>query len=214
VSSDPSPRRAIGRPGDERADRTIVAATLQLMAEAGVRDLRMDDVAERAGVGKATIYRRHRAKNALINDAVATLVSEIAIPDTGSTRGDLLALMGQAVELYGGSLAPRLMPSLVEEARRDPELANTARNEFLTGQRAAPSAVLKRAIRRGDLSRGLDVELALDVLGGAIFYRLLVTGGPIDQRLAQGIVELILRGFAPRNKRAPAGANPKERRQG
>jgi hypothetical protein len=70
------------------------------------------------------------------------------------------------------------------------------------------------AIRRGDLSRGLDVELALDVLGGAIFYRLLVTGGPIDQRLAQGIVELILRGFAPRNKRAPAGANPKERRQG
>jgi AcrR family transcriptional regulator len=63
------------------------------MAEAGVRDVRMDAVVERAGVGKATIYRRHRAKNALINDAVTTLVSEIAIPDTGSTRGDLLALM-------------------------------------------------------------------------------------------------------------------------
>jgi AcrR family transcriptional regulator len=213
MSNDPSPRRAIGRPRDERADRTIVAATLQLMAEHGLRDLRIDDVADRAGVGKATIYRRYRSKNALIHAAVATLVSEIAIPDTGSTRDDLLALMGQAVELYSASLAPRLMASLVEEARGNPELANTLRNDFLAGRRAALSAVLKRGIRRGDLRRDLDVELALDVLGGAIFYRLLVTGGPIDQRLAQGIVELTLRGFAPAAKRARAGANQKERRQ-
>jgi AcrR family transcriptional regulator len=197
MSSDPLPRRAIGRPRDERADRAIVAATLELMAERGVRDLRMDDIADRAGVGKATIYRRYRSKDALITDAVATLVSEIAIPDTGSTRDDLLALMGQAVELYSGSLAPRLMPPLVEEARRNPELASTIREEFLSGRRAALSTVLKRGIRRGDLRRGLDIELALDVLGGAIFYRLLVTGGPVDQRLAEGIVELILRGFAP-----------------
>ena len=189
--------RPIGRPRDERAGRAIVAATLELMAERGVRDLRMADVAERARVGKATVYRRYPSKDALIADAVATLVSEIAIPDTGSTRADLLELMGQAVELYSGSLAPRLMPSLLEEARRKPELASTIREEFLSGRRAALSAVLKRGIRRGDLRRGLDVELALDVLGGAIFYRLLVTGGPIDQRLAEGIVDLILRGFAP-----------------
>jgi AcrR family transcriptional regulator len=213
MSSDPSPRRAVGRPKDERADGAIVAATLQLMAEGGVRDLRIDDVADRAGVGRATIYRRYRSKNALISAAVSTLVSEIAIPDLGSTRADLLALMGQAVELYSGALAPRLMPSLVEEARRNPELANTVRNDFLRGRRAALSAVLKRGIRRGELSRGLDVELALDVLGGAIFYRLLVTGGPIDQRLAEGIVELILRGFAPTNTGAPAGADSKKRRK-
>jgi len=188
----------MGRPRDKRADRAIVEATLQLMAEVGVRDLRMDDVADRAGVGKATIYRRYRSKNALVSAAVATLVSEIAIPDTGSTRADLLALMAQAVELYSGSLAPRLMPSLVDEARRNPELANTVRGEFLAGRRAALSTVLRRGIRRGDLRRGLDMDLALDVLGGAIFYRLLITGGPIDQRLAEGVVELILRGFAPR----------------
>jgi AcrR family transcriptional regulator len=213
MSSDSSPRRAVGRPKDERADGAIVAATLELMAEAGVRDLRIDDVADRAGVGRATIYRRYRSKNALISAAVSTLVSEIAIPDSGSTRADLLALMGQAVELYSGSLAPRLMPSLVAEARRDPELANTVRNDFLRGRRAALSVVLKRGIRRGDLSRGLDVELALDVLGGAIFYRLLVTGGPIDRRLAEGIVELILRGFAPTNTGAPVGTDPEERRK-
>jgi AcrR family transcriptional regulator len=198
-SNDPSPRRAVGRPKNERADAAIVEATLQLMAEGGVRDLRIDDVADRSGVGRATVYRRYRSKHALISAAVATLVSEIEIPDSGSTRADLLALMGQAVELYSGSLAPRLLPGLVEEARRDPELAQTVRNDFLRGRRAALSAVLERGIRRGDLRRDLDLDLALDVLGGAIFYRLLVTGGPIDHRLADGIVELILRGFAPAN---------------
>src|SRR6476660_6330082 len=108
MSSDPPPRRAIGRPKDRRADRAIVKAALELMAERGIRDLRMDDVAERAGVGKATIYRRYRSKNAMVSDAVAALVSDIAIPDTGSTRADLLALMGQAVELYNRPLAARV----------------------------------------------------------------------------------------------------------
>ena len=197
MTNDPSPVRAIGRPRDTRADRAILAATLQLMAERGARDLRMDDVADRAGVGKATIYRRYRSKELLVSDAVASLVSEIKIPDTGSTRTDLLALMSQAVELYSGSLAARLMPAVVEETRRNPELASTVRDQFLAGRRAALSAVLKRGVRRGDLRRGLDLELALDVLGGAVFYRLLVTGGPIDEALAEGIVELILRGFAP-----------------
>jgi AcrR family transcriptional regulator len=193
----PAPTRTVGRPRDGRVDRAILVTTLELMAEHGVRDLRMDDVADRAGVGKATIYRRYRSKDELVSDAVATLVSEIVIPDTGSTRADLTALMMQAVELYSGPLAAGLMPALLEETRRNPELATTLRDQFLAGRRAALSAVLKRGVRRGDLRRGLDLELALDVLGGAIFYRLLVTGGPIDQRLAQGIVDLVLRGFAP-----------------
>lgn len=194
----------IGRPRDRNADRAIVTAALELMAERGVRDLRMDDVAERAGVGKATIYRRYPSKDALVTDAVAALVSEIEIPDTGSTRADLLALMGQAVEVYSGSLAAGLMPAVLEEARRNPSLATTVRDDFLTRRRAALRAVLERGVQRGDLRRDLDFELALDVLGGAIFYRLLVTGGPIDERLAEGIVELILGGFAPaRDKGRP-----------
>jgi AcrR family transcriptional regulator len=211
MSSDASPSRAIGRPRDERANRAILTATLELMAERGVRDLRMDDVADRAGVGKATIYRRYRSKDELVADAVASLVSEIAIPDTGSTRSDLLALMRQAVELYNGPLARGLMPALLEETRRNPKLASTVRDQFLAGRRSALSAVLERGVRRGDLRRGLDLELALDVLGGAIFYRLLVTGAAIDERLAQGIVELILRGFAPTPPRASKPVKAKDR---
>ena len=212
MSSDPSPVRAIGRPRDARAGRAILTAALQLMAERGVRDLRMDDVAERAGVGKATIYRRYRSKDALVSDAIATLVSEIAIPDTGSTRADLLALMRQAVELYSGSLAARLMPAVLEETRRNPELATTVRDEFLAGRRAALGLVLKRGVRRGDLRRGLDLELALDVLAGPLFYRLLVTGGPIDERLAEGVVDLIMAGFARTPRRETKSHTPKDRR--
>src|SRR5919106_1371892 len=162
--------RPLGRPRDERADRAILAAALELMAEHGVRDLRMDDVAERAGVGKATIYRRHRSKDELVTAAVAALVTEITVPDTGSTRDDLLGLMRAAVELYSGSVEAGVMPGLVD-------------------------------------AMSLDPELALDVLAGPLFYRLLVTGGPIDERLAQGVVDLVQRGFAPNNSNPSKSPN-------
>lgn len=189
--------RTIGRPRDERADRAILRATLELMAETGAHELRMDDVARRAGVGKATIYRRYRSKGELITAAIAGLVSEITIPDTGATRTDLRALMRGAVEVYRGSLEAAVMPSLVEAMSRDVELARLVREEFLTRRRAALQEVLERGIERGDLQRDLDLDLALDVFGGPLFYRLLITGGPIDDHLADGVVELILRGFAP-----------------
>jgi AcrR family transcriptional regulator len=193
-------RRPRGRPRDERADRAILSATLDLMSEHGVDGLRTDDVADRAGVGKATIYRRYRSKDELVTAAVATLVSEITVPDAGSTRVDLLALMRGAVDLYSGSRAAGLMPSLVTAMRKSTALARTVREGFLAGRRAALREVLERGVARGDLDRDLDFELALDVLGGPLFYRLLITGGPIDERLAEGVVELILTGFAPKPK--------------
>src|SRR5215213_10824102 len=120
-------QRSMGRPRDERADRAILDATLKLMAENGAHDLRMNDVAGRAGVGKATIYRRYRSKDELITAAVAGLVSEIRVPDTGRTRVDLLALMRGAVNVYSGSVEAAVMPSLVEAMSRDAELARLVR---------------------------------------------------------------------------------------
>ena len=209
MTDEATARPRLGRPRDERAGRAILAAALELMAEHGVRDLRMDDVAERAGVGKATIYRRYRSKDDLVTAAVAGLVSEITIPDTGSTRADLLALMRRAAEVYRGSVEAGVMPGLVDAMSRDDELARSVREGFLAGRRAALRAVLERGIERGDLRADLDLELALDVLGGPLFYRLLVTGGPIDKRLVDGVVELILRGFAPAEPARKKSPNPK-----
>lgn len=203
--------RSIGRPRDARADRAILEATLDLIAELGVDRFRTEDVAARAGVGKGAIYRRYRSKDELVTAAVAALVSdEIAVPDTSSTRADLLVLMREAVGLYRGSVAGRLMPSLIGAMARDRKLARAVRDGFLTGRRAALRRVLERGVERGDLRPDLDVELALDVLGGPLFYRLLVTGGPIDDRLAEGVADLILRGFAPEE---PHRAKPRKARK-
>lgn len=189
--------RPMGRPRDSRVDRAILEATRELIAERGVHEFRTEDVAVRAGVGKGAIYRRYPSKDELVTAAVGGLVDEeIQVPDTGSTRSDLLALMGEAVELYRGSVPGRLMPSLVSAMAQRPELARAVRDGFLAGRRAALAHVLRRGIERGDLRSDLDLEFALDVFGGPLFYRLLITGGPIDEQLAEAVAELILRGFA------------------
>jgi AcrR family transcriptional regulator len=190
--------RLVGRPRDARVDRAIIEATLRLIAERSVHEFRTEDVASRAGVGKGA--------------AVAALVDEeIVVPDTGSTRADLLALMREAVELYRGSLPGRLMPNLVSAMAQRPELARTFRDGFLANRRTALTDVLRRGIERGDLRPDLDLELALDVLGGPLFYRLLITGGPIDEQLAENVTELMLRGFASR-KSARADSKRKNKR--
>jgi AcrR family transcriptional regulator len=191
-----TPTRRPGRPVEERPRQAAIDATLELIAEHGIGGLTTNAVAERAGISKATMYRRWRSKHELVADAVAALVSEITVPDTGSTRADLRALMEGAVRVYTSSVEASVMPSLVDAMSRDTELARAVRAGFLAQRRAALSLVLERGVERGDLRTGLDVELALDVLGGPLFYRLLVTGGPIDDRLADGVVELILRGFS------------------
>jgi len=193
----------MGRPRDARADRAILEATLELIAELGVYEFRTEDVAARAGVGKGAIYRRYDSKDELVTAAIAALVNvEIVVPDTGSTREDLLILMREAVELYRGSLAARLMPNLIGAMAQKPVLAKAVRDGFLAGRRAALTDVLRRGVERGELRPDLDAELALDVLGGPLFYRLLVTGGPLDEQLAEGVADLILRGFSPDESRA------------
>jgi AcrR family transcriptional regulator len=209
---DPSGKRPVGRPRDARADRAILTSALELMAEDGVHAFRIDDVARRAGVGKATIYRRYRSKEQLATEAVGALVGEeIEIPDSGSTRSDLLALMRDAVELYSGTLAAKLMPSVFDEMSRNEKFAEIGRHRFLTPRRTALRAVFESGIKRGELRADIDIELALDVLAGPLFYRLIVTGGPIDEGLASGIVELLLRGFAPVAARAAKPPKTKDR---
>lgn len=157
----------------------------------------MEGVAERAGVGKATVYRRWSSKEALVRAAVEAIVSWIPIPDTGSVRDDLLALERQAVSVYTGKPG-RVMPGLVSAMARSRSLAEAIRDDFLRSRRAALRTVLRKGQARGELRADADLELALDFLGGPLFYRLLVTGGPLDDRLAEGVVDVMLHGIGSR----------------
>ena len=179
------------------AGEAILGATLALLREVGYDALTIEGVAARAEVGKKTIYRHWSSREALIADAVKRIVNEIRIPDTGSTKGDLLALMRDAVRVYRDPDNARLMPGLVAAMARSEHIADIVRTGFLAERRRAIAQVLDRAVARGDFRATIDRELALDVLGGPLFYRLLITGGPIDERLARGVVDLMLHGFAP-----------------
>jgi AcrR family transcriptional regulator len=186
-----------GRPRSERATQAILRAAIDGLAEDGFEGLTMEGVAERAGVGKATVYRRWESKGSMVRAAVESFVSEIAIPDTGSVREDLLTLEREAVALYRGKPG-RVMPGLVSAMAVHPELARSVREDFLRARRGALRTVLERGTERGELRADIDMELTLDFLGGPLFYRLLITGGPLNDDLAVGVVDVMLRGLAER----------------
>lgn len=183
-----------GRPRSRRADRAILEASLDLLAERGYGALTMQGIADRAGVGKATLYRRWKSCEDVIVAAVADFVEDIRIPDTGSVEKDLHLLMRRAVEVYRGRPG-RVMPGLVAAMAASDGVARAVRTRFLEGRRAALARVVERGVDRGELRPDTNVQLTLDLLGGPLFYRLLVTGGPLDDELAGGVVAIMLHGL-------------------
>ena len=194
--------RRVGRPRSERVHTAILKAAFELLGEVGFDGLTMEGVAERAGVGKATVYRRWSSKEDLVVAVVEGFVREITIPDTGSIKKDLLHLLGEAVRVYGGKPGD-VVAGLVPALAHDPRLAQVLRASFLSPRRAALGSVLERGVRRGELRADLDYELALDFLGGPLFYRLLITGGPVDETLARGVIEVMLDGLRVRHAEEP-----------
>lgn len=201
-SDDRTSTRGIGRPRSAEVDEAILAAGLDLLATVGFDRMTMEGIAERAGVSKATLYLRWSSTEDLVVAVVGRFVSEISIPDTGSAEGDLLHLVHEAVRVYRGK-AGAVMPGLVSALASNPRLADSLRQVFLLPRRAALRSVLERGVRRGELRADLDYELALDFLGGPLFYRLLVTGGPLDDALAGGVVSAMLHGLAARGAQRP-----------
>jgi AcrR family transcriptional regulator len=198
VSRESEGRRP-GRPRSEEAHGAILSAAIALTREVGYDALAMDAIAARAGVGKATVYRRWASKEALMAEAVEQLVRAFPLPDTGTTEGDLLAMMRGSVGMYRDPATKGLLSGLVAAMARSERIAQAVRTGFIAARRDALRRVLARGVARGDLRKGLDFELALDLLSGPLLFRALITGGPIDERLARGVVEAVLRGLAPKS---------------
>jgi AcrR family transcriptional regulator len=188
---DPTPARR-GRPPSARSRQAALSTTVALLAEVGYGRLTTAAVAKRAGVSTATLYRHWQSKDALVTDAVSSLVAEIRLPDNGDVRRDLLSLMRDAVRLYTTSVAAPALRGVTTEMANNPELRDTIRGRFLDARRAALREVLHGGVARGELIEAIDYELAVDLLGGPLFYRFLITGGPIDESLAEGIVDVVM----------------------
>lgn len=157
----------------------------------------MEEVAERAGVAKTTVYRHWVSKEALVVEALAQFMRARPVPDTGSTRADLRLLMTSVVRMYEDRSTASLLASLLSSMTRSPAIAEAVRAGFVGVRRGALRTVLERGARRGELRRGASVELAVDTLGGMPLYRALVLGEPPTVAAVHQLVDVVLRGLAP-----------------
>ncbi len=136
----------------------VLTATLDLLTEAGLGGLTFDDVAKRSGVAKTTIYRHWPNRKALIIDACLRMTDgEDEPPDTGSLEGDVTAILTNLAELLVTARWSSILPSIVDAAERDPEIAEV--HSRLQRWHAAPlRAALERAARRGEIAPEVDLE--------------------------------------------------------
>lgn len=179
-----------GRPRSETARRAILESATELMLESGLQAMSMDAVAERAGVSKATIYRWWRSKEKLALDALYTAWAVEPRPrDTGSLRGDLLSLIRPWVRLLASRPYGRIMAALIAHVHSDPAFAEEYRARFVEPRRDQARAIFARAIGRGEVPAGVKVEVALDLLYGPVYHRLLHGHAPLNERFARDVVD-------------------------
>lgn len=196
--------RQLGRPRDPKIDTLLVEATLAELAESGYVALTIEAVASRAGVGKATLYRRWSGKEALVIDALSTL-SEQPEPEAGTGVRDELVLLLEVIGRKGGSsLADRIFPRLIGESADNPGLLARYRQQVLEPRRERFRIALRRGMDEGLVGPDVDVEHAIDLLVGPMAYRnLLRTDPPPGPDFAARIVDDILVCLAPRPRTHP-----------
>ncbi len=188
-----------GRPRSEKARTAILDATAELLLARGLSAVSMDAVAERAGVSKATIYRWWPTKETLALDA---LYAEWAAAspyrrDTGSLRGDLLALLRPWARLASSRPYGRVIAALLAEAQTDPVFAAEYRQRVVEPRRDQARAVFRRAIDRGEIAADTKVEVALDLLYGPLYHRMLHGHAPLNDRFVREVIDMVLGGIRP-----------------
>jgi AcrR family transcriptional regulator len=161
----------------------------------------IEAVAARAGVGKATIYRRWPSKGALALDVLLEFQDFGPAPDTGTTKGDLTAIVRGVNTGLAHPSAAAVIPGLAADLAHDPTLAKAFRDRFVLPRRRSVAAAIERAVERGDLPAEVDEELLIDLLSSPVFYRIFVTGDRIEPDLAERLVDFVLLREIPRKAR-------------
>ena len=202
------PRAGRQRPGGRsaRVRSAVLAATAEVLAERGYEALSIEDVAARVGVHKTTVYRRWPTKAELAMDAARERSAQnVAVPDTGSLLGDLRALARAVAANIGSPVGANLTKNLVAASNTSAGIA-AGTPTFFAERLALTGVVVGRAIARGELPAGTDANLVIETLVGPLYVRLLLTGEPLDEAVADRVARLVAAG-------APALAAPGEPRR-
>jgi AcrR family transcriptional regulator len=193
----PTPLR--GRPRSQKTHKAILDAAAELLLARGLAAVSMDAVAERAGVSKATIYRWWPTKETLALDALYTewAAARPYPRDTGSLRGDLLSLLRPWARLASSRPYGRVIAALLTEAQTDPVFAAEYHHRVLEPRRDQARAVFHRAIERGEIPADTKIDVALDLLYGPLYHRLLHGHAPLNDRFVQDVVDMARGGIQP-----------------
>ena len=183
--------RRLGRPRSAGVDEALLDATLQLAGEVGINGMSMDDLAQRAGVSKATIYRRWPSKEALVLDALASAIRPFDLVDTGSARGDLAVYLGELGRRMQTGRSSDVLPDLISASARDPALRESL-DEWVRHRRQPLTVILGRAVQRGELAADTDLDTIIDALIGAFMYRRLLSHAPLDDAFVTRLLLTVL----------------------
>jgi AcrR family transcriptional regulator len=185
-------KRPPGRPRSEQARQAILRSTLHLLQRTCFPELTIEAIAAHAGVGKATVYRWWPDKGALVVDAFASVTEgKLHFPDTGSVYRDMSRQMNQFLEILR-TRRGRLVAALLGAGQSDPELLEAFRERFLLPRRQEAYKILRRAIDRGELPAGLDLDVLLDTLYGAIYMRLLIRHDELSESYVKEVCRVVL----------------------
>jgi AcrR family transcriptional regulator len=191
---EPAARRKRGRPRDPEADGRILEAAASLMLAHGFDNMTVDDVAARARVGKATVYRRWAKKEDLAVAAMQQLYdARMPTPDTGSIRGDLRQSFTDVLMFANSDAGAAYLRTCVAESVRDPRIAalyRAANDQAEAGARE----MFERGIARGEVRPDVNIPAAVQVLAGILLVRT-ITAMPMPvEAEVEGLVDLVLAG--------------------
>ncbi|TDC40251.1 TetR/AcrR family transcriptional regulator [Micromonospora sp. 15K316] len=159
----------------------IRRAVMRELAQVGYGRLSIEAIARRAGVSKTAIYRRWRSKLELVLDMVTAVAGrKLPLLDTGSLHGDVQLLLMVASAALGHPLASQIIPDLLAEAARNPQIAETLQRALRDYQNRIGELVVGQAVARGELPRGADPSIAIDLIVGPVYWRLAISRTPLE----------------------------------
>jgi AcrR family transcriptional regulator len=188
--------QAAGRPRSEENTRAILDAALELVSTEGYAAVSVERIAQRAGVQKPAVYRRWANKAELVADAVLTIAAPLADPDTGTIVGDLTALLND-VAATSRTPAGRAGICIMAEQGTHPDLVEALRTGMMTRRREIFAVALQRGIKRGEIRKGIDLDVAVEMLLGPVILRLLIRREEVPAGIPAATVKLLLRGLQP-----------------
>lgn len=175
-----------------------------MLAQHGWRGTTVERVAERAGIARTTIYRRHGSVHGMLPLLMGDVYVQVPAPDSGSLRGDLVALMRDVAAVWRDPAHVQYLRALVAAQHENAGLALAYHQQF-EHRRPATSAIIAHALERGDLAPDTDGDLLLDLLAGIVAQRVLLRRLPLPDDFPETIVGHVLTGFpAARGRRRPS----------